>query len=91
MEFNDRSSSARVNGYLLGVDGHPANRSYGGHSQVGRVTAQNLAGNATRSANNANNVTMNAPSWSEDLPQNLRVTNVNPNPERVRCYPRQQL
>lgn len=91
MEFNDRSSAARVNGYLLGVDGHPAARGYGGHSQVNRVTAQNLAGNATRSTNNAGGANMNTPLWSEDVPQALRVANVATYPERVRCYPKQQL
>lgn len=91
MEFNDRSSAARANGYLLGVDGHPALRSYNGHSQVGRVTAQNIAGNATRSPTNAAGADMNTPAWSEDVPQALRVANGGQYSERVRCYPAQQL
>lgn len=91
MEFNDRSSAARVNGYLLGVDGHPAPRSYNGHSQVGRVTAQNLAGNATRTPNNAAGANMNAPLWTEAAPADLRVSNAGNYPERVLCYPLQQL
>lgn len=97
MEFCDRSSCARVNGYLLGVDGHPIPRNYGGHSQVERVTAQNLNGNATRSTNNVAGANMNTPLWSENIPDNLKTAFAPPAQpdtaysQRVVCYPRQQL
>lgn len=88
MPLNVRSSAARAGGYILRVDGHPHPAALP-HSEIQRITAQKIGGNATHSNQNDAGAPLANTQWHANVPPPLEMDPAAAFVQRIVCYNRQ--